>query len=454
MEYLIELFSADLLQQFLMQLLSVSRLLISGMIFFYPLKKKNHYPQRLLVALFLCCLALIGTTWLRYHADTVGTRAFMRLVQFCMPLLVVLLTRDVNLLSKLKVLCASIGASEIGLAVFSLLLAAAGVDERETISFFGESGAYHTSLLDWLIYYGINTIVYVALFFLFRYNRYEELDKESRPATFVLTVFCLLVLVVPDCLRSEFSPDSLAYMLLYRFHLTAICVFVLIISNEIAFRSQYRAEKTVMDQVLAEERKQYQQLKENIDVVNMRCHDLKHQLEVFSGRLTEREIEELRDAMDFYDSNIKTGNEVLDVVLRLAQLTCREEGIELSCLAEGECLSFMRTRHVYSLFNNAISNAIEAVRKVKDPAKRVISVCVGKRGGRVEIEVTNYFDGLLPGAGQTSKEDKNHHGFGTMSMRYITEEYGGHFSIETQKDVFTVTAIIPLPAGEKRPIAG
>ena len=233
--------------------------------------------------------------------------------------------------------------------------------------------------------------------------------------------------------------------LFYRFYLITVAVLVLFYCRQIAFRSRYRLEKELMDQVLSEERKQYQQLKENIDVINMRCHDLKHQLDDFSGKLTEREVAELRDAMELYDSNIRTGNEVLDVVLRLSKLTCDREHIQLSCLADGNCLGFMRTRHVYSLFNNAVGNAIEAVRKLPDEDKRVISLSVGKRGNQAEIEITNYFDGQVVRAGETTKEDRSHHGFGTMSMRYVVEEYGGNLSIQTQKDIFTLFITIPVP---------
>lgn len=446
MAILLEIFPQELIQQFFIQLSSCVRLIVSGLIFFYPLQKKRMYPARLALALALCALALAGTVWLRYSVDTIYTRAFMRFTQFCMPLLIVLLTRDGSTVSRLKVLCASIGATEIGLAVFSVLVTLTGGDERETISLFHSAGEYNTNWLDWLIFFGVNTLVYFALFRLFHYEKYEELDKKSTPSTVVLTVFCLLVLTVPDCLRSEFSPDSYAHMLLYRLYLVAISIFILLYSNEITFRSRYRTEKEIMDQVLSEERKQYLQLKENIDVINMRCHDLKHQLDDFSGRLTDRELEELRGAMDFYDSNIKTGSEVLDVVLRIAQLTCEKEHIQLSCLADGSSLGFMRTRHVYSLFNNALSNAIEAVRKLPDPEKRVISLFVERRGSSVEIEVTNYFDGVIAAPGGTTKADSHRHGFGTMSMRYVAEEYGGSCSVRTTRDIFTLNISIPVPA--------
>ena len=444
MEWILSILPRELVQQFLMQLITSCRLIVSVLLFAWPLERKRHYGLRMAAALLLCMLALIGTSFLRVRVDTLATRAFMRFVQFCMPLLIIMTVCGGSVVSRLKVLCASVGAVEIGLAVYSALLALFGRDERTTIALLGTGGAYNTSILDWLIFFVLNTLVYFALFRLFRYQRKDELDEKSRPATVLLTVFCFLVLAVPDCLRSEFPPDSPAYLALYRFCLASMSMFILLLCSDISFRSQYRMEKNVFDQVLAEERKQYQQLKENIDLINMRCHDLRHQLDDFSGRLTEQEIAELGEAMDIYDANIRTGNEVIDVVLRLAQLTCGKEQIELSCIVDGGALSFMKTRHLYSLFNNAVSNAIEAVRKLEAREKRVIDVSVYRRNGMAEMEITNYFDGAAVHG--TSKADKPRHGFGTLSMRYVAEEYGGRFRTQIEGDIYTLCITIPIPA--------
>lgn len=41
-----------------------------------------------------------------------------------------------------------------------------------------------------------------------------------------------------------------------------------------------------------------------------------------------------------------------------------DNGISFTSMADGECLSFMRTRHIYALFSNALDNAVEAVMRV------------------------------------------------------------------------------------------
>ena len=86
------------------------------------------------------------------------------------------------------------------------------------------------------------------------------------------------------------------------------------------------------------------------------------------------------------------------------------------------------------------------MKKLEDPEKRVISLSVRKQGGQTEIELTNFFDGVVASAGGTTKQDAHRHGFGTMSMRYIAQEYGGSVSIQIQKDVYTLLIVLPLPA--------
>ena len=72
-----------------------------------------------------------------------------------------------------------------------------------------------------------------------------------------------------------------------------------------------------------------------------------------------------------------------------------DNGISFTSMADGECLSFMRTRHIYALFSNALDNAVEAVMRVSSPEKRVISLHIRQLSSEVEIAVMNYYEGIL-----------------------------------------------------------
>ena len=200
-----------------------------------------------------------------------------------------------------------------------------------------------------------------------------------------------------------------------------------------------------MEQILHEEKKQYESMKTNIDVINMKCHDLKHFFSKLEGTLTDADIAALKEAVDIYDSNLRTGNEALDTVLYEKRLAAEQDGIQISCLADGGALEFVNKSHVYSLFSNAIGNAVEAVKKMDDPEKRIISIYVSRSGPDVEISVVNYYADTLKidnGLPVTSKKDNGHHGFGLKSIQYIAGLYDGTATVSTRNEIFTLSVLL------------
>ena len=104
---------------------------------------------------------------------------------------------------------------------------------------------------------------------------------------------------------------------------------------------------------------------------------------------------------------------------------------------------------LYVLLGNTIDNAIEAVQRLSDPARRAITLQVQGRAGLVLITCDNPFEGSLRmrgGLPMTSKADALRHGFGLRSMRLIAEKYDGVLSVSTDDGVFTVQISIPARA--------
>ena len=63
------------------------------------------------------------------------------------------------------------------------------------------------------------------------------------------------------------------------------------------------------------------------------------------------------------------------------------------------------------------------------------------------IEESNYFSGGLAmdsGLPSTSKGDVSRHGFGTKSIQYIAEQYGGTLDIKVVDDMFFLTVRFSL----------
>lgn len=223
-----------------------------------------------------------------------------------------------------------------------------------------------------------------------------------------------------------------------------IYIFILMVRAGLFSHGITAAKLVATEELLAAERRHYAEVKDNVDVINMKCHDIRRQLTSLQGKLTDEELETLRDAIEIYDSDIKTGSDILDLVLYQKKLYCDKHGIRLDFIADGKILGFISSSDLYALLANAIDNATEATENLR-PDKRLISLNVRKDGSAAVIETVNYFDTKKTGGEkQTTKADKRRHGYGIMSMRHIAELYGGTLDIETDGDIFFLKISVPL----------
>lgn len=84
-------------------------------------------------------------------------------------------------------------------------------------------------------------------------------------------------------------------------------------------------EKSTVLQMAEDDSKQFK-LKDIIDLINVKCHDLKHQISALNGVIPPDEVKALQETVNIYDSIFKTGNHALDIVLTNRSLLCEKEG--------------------------------------------------------------------------------------------------------------------------------
>lgn len=225
------------------------------------------------------------------------------------------------------------------------------------------------------------------------------------------------------------------------------CLFLLALQCEITHRESEQQNSEILQHILYQQKQQMEISKENIELINIKCHDIKNQIATLGNRVPQEEIRELERAVNIYDMAFKTGNEALDVLMVEKLMVCENKNIRLDCMMEGRLLSFMKQSDIYSLFGNAVDNAIEAVERLADDERRYIGVRVHSEKGMLVIHFENYYEGAIvfaQGLPQTTKEDKRYHGFGMKSIRMIVEKYQGHFSVKAQNGIFTLNILLPI----------
>lgn len=209
-----------------------------------------------------------------------------------------------------------------------------------------------------------------------------------------------------------------------------------------------QAEAAAMQNLLDKQYDQYRMSKENVELINRKYHDLKHKIQVI--RLTEsdeerqRYLSDMEDEIKRYEVELKTGNNVLDIILTSKNLAFKENGITFICIADGSLLSFMDTMDICSLFGNALDNAMESVLKIPEPEKRVIRLTLSSQNGFTVLKIENSYAhelNISAGGIHTTKADDGYHGFGLRSIRAAVEKYDGTLSISTEGGLFRLSML-------------
>lgn len=230
-----------------------------------------------------------------------------------------------------------------------------------------------------------------------------------------------------------------------------ICILLLWVQHGILQTRNINQEKEIVEHLLYERKRQYELSRENIETINHKCHDLKHQiraLEHVSEGERSNYIRELEDAIGIYDAVVETGNEVVNTIISEKALICGRRDIRLSCMVDASHLDFMSTLDIYALLGNALDNAIESVSRYADKDKRIISLTICAVGDFLSIQINNYCEDnvvFADGLPVTTKRNKDYHGFGMKSMRHLTKKYGGSMATSIADNMFTLQILLPMP---------
>lgn len=229
-----------------------------------------------------------------------------------------------------------------------------------------------------------------------------------------------------------------------------ICLVILYLQNEVFKNLHMRQELDMMNVLLKKEQEQYRMSRENIALINQKCHDMKHHIRALrtaSKEERDRYLDELYETVQIYENIVKTGNEVLDTILTEKSLYCKDRGIVVSCVADGSQMDFINPFDLYSILGNALDNAIEAVEQFRNPDKRQIDVLIYRQQKFLVINIINPLEKTLVYEEElpvTTKSDKKYHGFGIRSIRYALSKYEGHLTINEEDGCFSLKMLIPI----------
>lgn len=424
-------------------------LLIEEAFFALPISRKKFFPLRLLGMLALCYPLGYGLVLLVRHIP--NELAWMTIFYYTAVFLLSMLVLRACLQVEWKEI---LFVSTAGYAVQHITYA--GRDIAISLYNAVSESPYDTSSAGNLVFNWIPYILMGALSYFLLVKPTK--DRAELKQVDIRMILISLAILASSVVLSELVPAAggggfTEAHVVCRVYAILACVLGLFMQFSVSWMNRMETERTVLEQLLHMEQQQHNMTKETIDIINMKCHDLKYQiaaLEHMDSSAQRVSIEELKRSVDVYDSTVKSGNDTLDLVLTEKSLICQKYHIKFSCILDGAQLYFMKSSDIYSLFGNALDNAIESVLQAEEP-KRIITLRVVSIGQMLMIHMDNYcavpleFKDGLP---VTTKGDARFHGFGTRSIRYIAGLYSGDTRMSWESEQFSLDILLPIPEAD------
>ena len=444
----------ELTELYAYKILFVIEILIAMHLFSFRLKKRNHtlirYIISFIVPLFIAIIYPVSAEWDFCYTWWYSSLMFSILFGVCF--LSLFIVYDTHWQKIFFNSITSYTAQHLAYQIYTLLVLVLNIEERLQINEYGKELVNLTlnnmTILLLCILVIVYIIVYEAMFILFikKIN-----NTEAIITNFSVVILMGLILIIDVLVNSIviYNNDGSGEIVL-----CAICVYNIICCLMLVFIQYFilntkrlETELYTINQLLIKSEEQYNQSRENMDLINIKCHDMRHKIRRLANgkNFSNEELNEIEESIEIYDSAIKTGNEVLDVILTEKGFRFKGKGIKFTSIIDGEAISFLNESDIYSLFGNIMDNAIDATLKVPNIDERLIDLKIYKTSDFVSVNLKNTFFGKIEfdkdGLPITSNSNKDYHGFGMKSISYIVDKYNGNLSIVVEDGIFNLNIL-------------
>lgn len=233
-----------------------------------------------------------------------------------------------------------------------------------------------------------------------------------------------------------------------------LLLFVLILNNLlwkcfIKIKRQEKQEALKQDELRVKSEYYYEKAKSDEEIREI-YHDLRnHLLMLRAGEVTDGFVTKLEEKIKEHKCFLNTGNDYLDILLNDKMRIALSKDIKVNIDVDFRETDFVEPLDISSIFGNMFDNAIEACEKISNLEERFINLHVIKKNSMLIIKMEN---SILKCEGNqktfnTTKINKNLHGFGLRSIQKAIEKYGGTVRIECQNSIFLIITVIPNSEG-------
>lgn len=295
---------------------------------------------------------------------------------------------------------------------------------------------------------GINLVLWVVFyFFVAKRNIGNVLQNENKRLYIIVTAITLIIICF---LNYMYYLGGAAGVYLYICE-TTLAISLMVAQYGIVWLLKTQKEKNIVEYLFIEGEKQQKKTVETVEIINVKYHDLKRQLQAIkdagTDAVSDEYFKETERAVRDYGVVLKTGNKTLDVLLTQYEFECARREIVFSHfinITDMTTVEKINKTDMYVLLSNALDNAIEAVKHI-EPKHRIITLEICDCNGFIKIHLDNYCEvppKMYNGIPVTTKDDEAYHGYGIKSMRMTARKYNGNLVIGYRDKMFCLDILL------------
>ena len=242
---------------------------------------------------------------------------------------------------------------------------------------------------------------------------------------------------------APFVAEELLPLLLVFIHI----MFCIAYYREYELRQVAELKEGIIQTASEQQAKELDSIKISMHEIRILRHDMRHLLENVNFCLETNDVLKAQELISGYISHIDATvvtryckNDTLNYVASSFAAKCRQHRVSLELSIEVDEIPVDEILFC-SILTNAFDNALNAQLALLEP-ERMIKLNITNFNGRILISVKNSFRHkpiLVNGIPVTKRKG---HGYGTQSIRYLTEKLGGNCQFSVQDNLFVVRLVI------------
>lgn len=324
---------------------------------------------------------------------------------------------------------------------------------------FGISISEHTNnnLTLWMQMASSKLLYFLVAYLIGNLSTKENREKASFKKSILLLLLPLAsisVLLGIVRITELFTLPNSVFLIL------CVATFLLLYSNIIVFwvhESTVKTEKENMEYRLQAQKAEldteyYTILQNQYENSNILIHDIKRHL------LSIKELANQNDCTNIcaYIDNLYEGYEIkylkkysnhqiINAIINRYMMLCKDKSIDFYCDVRDIDFSFISNSNLTSILDNLLENAFEAA---KDSTNKTIELTIRKTNVNfivIQLENTcSKSPSIKKGELQTTKANKDIHGYGIKSIKRIIKDYDGMMShsYDSKTMIFTFTVVL------------